>query len=208
MKRIEKFYQGEDIDELLKNLRELTALLDSFGVTDYVLFDGSLARGLDYYTDTVFEISSENLGSQDAICGGGRYDLLAEQFGGDKTAGTGFASGIERLLMVLEAQNKFEDTSLPLDIYLCTMGEKASHISMIWLTKFRALGFRVDRDFLNRSVKAQMRDAHRQKARIVLLIGDNEIENKSFSVKEMESGQQSNIGFNDIEKYLKNYFNM
>jgi len=166
-----------------------------------------LVRGLDYYTDTVFEITSENLGSQDAICGGGRYDLLAEQFGGDKTAGTGFASGIERLLMVLEAQDKFEDTAIPLDIYLCPMGEKASFSSMTWLSKLRKLGFRVDRDFLNRSVKAQMRDAHRQKARIVLLIGDNEIENKSFSVKEMESGQQSNIGFNDIENYLKNYFN-
>jgi histidyl-tRNA synthetase len=164
-----------------------------------------LVRGLDYYTDTVFEITSDNLGSQDAICGGGRYDLLAEQFGGSKTPATGFASGIERLLMVIQAQDKLKVDSSPLDVYICTMGEKASPISMNWLYKLRKNGLRVDRDFLNRSIKAQMRDAHRQSARIVLLIGDNEIENKSFSVKDMDSGKQSDVSFDKIEKYLSNY---
>jgi histidyl-tRNA synthetase len=82
------------------------------------------------------------------------------------------------------------------------MGEKASQLSMRWLTKLRMLGFRVDRDFLNRSIKAQMRDAHRQKTRVVLIIGDNEIEKKSFGVKDMDSGQQSDIPFQNIEKYL------
>ena len=164
-----------------------------------------LVRGLDYYTDTVFEITSKNLGSQDAICGGGRYDLLAEQFGGSNTPATGFASGIERLIMVLEAQDSSIEESNPLDIYLCCMGENASDISMTWMYKLRKYGFRVDKDFLNRSVKAQMRDAHRQKAKIVLLLGDNEIENKSFSVKDMESGEQSDISFDKIEEYLRNY---
>lgn len=168
--------------------------------------DPYLVRGLDYYTDTVFEITSGNLGSQDAICGGGRYDLLAEQFGGSTTAAIGFASGIERLLMVIQAQQKLENIINPLDVYICTMGERASKFSMSWLYKLRKLGLKVDRDFLNRSVKAQMRDAHRQKAKIVLLIGDNEIENSSFSVKDMEKGQQSDISFNKIEKYLENYF--
>jgi histidyl-tRNA synthetase len=164
-----------------------------------------LVRGLDYYTDTVFEISSENLGSQDAIGGGGRYDLLAEEFGGPPTPAIGFASGIERLLMVMQAQEKMKSETKPLDVYICTMGEKASVLAMTWLYKLRKIGVKVDRDFLNRSVKAQMRDAHRQKAKIVLLIGDNEIDNKSFSVKDMETGEQSEINFNDIKKYLSNY---
>ena len=104
----------------------------------------------------------------------------------------------------MEAQNKIKNTNLPLDVYICSMGEKASDISMIWLQKLRNLGLRVDRDFLKRSLKAQLRDAGRQNTRIVLLIGDNEIANQSFSVKDMISGTQSEIGFNKIEKYLIN----
>ena len=165
-----------------------------------------LVRGLDYYTDTVFEITSDNLGSQDAICGGGRYDLLAEQFGGKPTPAIGFASGIERLLLVMQAQDKLNNEENPLDVYICAMGENASNISISWLQKLRSLGLKVDRDYLKRSVKAQMRDAHRQNTRIVLLFGDNEIKNKSFTVKEMESGDQSEIKFKDNEKYLINHF--
>jgi histidyl-tRNA synthetase len=164
-----------------------------------------LVRGLDYYTDTVFEITSGNLGSQNAICGGGRYDLLSEEFGGAPTPAIGFASGIERLLLVMQAQDKLKKDENPLDVYICALGENASNISMTWIHKLRECGLRVDRDYLKRSVKAQMRDAHRQNARFVLLFGDNEIEAKSFSVKDMDSGEQSEISFMDIEKYLLNH---
>lgn len=204
--------------ELNKNVPKLVDFLNErsskhFGMVKLLLEDNHidyeiepyLVRGLDYYTDTVFEITSENLGSQDAICGGGRYDLLSEQFGGPPTPAIGFASGIERLLLVMQAQDKLNNDENFLDVYICAMGEKASHISMTWLQKLRKLGLRVDRDFLKRSVKAQMRDAHRQNAKIVLLLGDNEIENKSFSVKDMDSGKQSEISLKDIEKYLRNH---
>ncbi|MCK4560628.1 MAG: histidine--tRNA ligase [Calditrichia bacterium] len=204
--------------ELNKNVPKLVDFLNErsskhFGMVKSLLEDNHidyeiepyLVRGLDYYTDTVFEITSENLGSQDAVCGGGRYDLLSEQFGGPPTPAIGFAAGIERLLLVMQAQDKLNNDENFLDVYICTMGEKASHISMTWLQKLRKLGLRVDRDFLKRSVKAQMRDAHRQNAKIVLLLGDNEIENKSFSVKDMDSGKQSEISLKDIEKYLRNH---
>jgi histidyl-tRNA synthetase len=85
------------------------------------------------------------------------------------------------------------------------MGEKASQISMAWLQKLRELGLRADRDFLKRSVKAQMRDAHRQNARFVLLLGDNEIEKNSFSLKNMENGEQLEISFEKIENYLRDH---
>jgi histidyl-tRNA synthetase len=105
--------------------------------------------------------------------------------------------------MVMQAQGKLAAIADPLDVYICAMGEKASQLSMSWLFRLRNQGFKVDRDYLGRSVKAQLRDAHRQNTKIVLFIGDNEIENKTFSLKDMESGIQSDIGFDDIEKYLK-----
>ncbi len=165
-----------------------------------------LVRGLDYYTDTVFEITSQNLGSQDAICGGGRYDLLAEQFGGSNTPAVGFASGIERLLMVIHAQKSMELEENALDIYVCVLGEKSSEMAVKWLQKLRKMGLKTDRDFLNRSVKAQMRDANRQQAKMVFFLGDNELQNQMFSIKDMKSGDQTDIRFDDIPAFLKDHF--
>ena len=105
----------------------------------------------------------------------------------------------------MQAQDKLRKDENPLDVYICALGENASNISMTWLQKLRDRGLRVDRDYLKRSVKAQMRDAHRQNAKFVLLFGDNEIETKSFSVKDMDTGEQSEISFIDIEKYLLNH---
>ena len=166
-----------------------------------------LVRGLDYYTKTVFEITSDDLGAQDAICGGGRYDLLCEELGGPPTPAVGFASGIERLMMVMDAQDLLKNEFLPLQIYIATLGSDASRESQKWLFYLRKKGFSADKDFLSRSLKAQMRDANRQKAQIVLMLGENEINSHEFSVKEMESGNQSNIKFENIIKYLSNYFN-
>ncbi len=161
-----------------------------------------LVRGLDYYTHTVFEITSENLGSQDAICGGGRYDLLAKQLGGQDTPAVGFASGIERLLMVMKAQALIPVNTDGLDIYICALGQQANQMVTNWVQQLRKAGFRTDRDYQSRSLKSQMRDANRQNARIVLILGDNEISKKEFSVKNMESSQQENIPFANIQKYL------
>jgi histidyl-tRNA synthetase len=166
-----------------------------------------LVRGLDYYTHTVFEITSENLGSQDAICGGGRYDLLTKQLGGQDTPAVGFASGIERLLMVMAAQEILPEKSYQLEIYICILGDNANQLATEWVQKLRMDGWATDRDYLGRSLKAQMREANRQKSRMVLILGDNEISNKEFSVKNMESGQQENISFNDIQKYLSEQLN-
>ncbi|TFH00622.1 MAG: histidine--tRNA ligase [Calditrichales bacterium] len=186
------------------HLEKVKQILTDNG-TDFEV-DPYLVRGLDYYTDTVFEITSGNLGSQDAICGGGRYDLLAEQLDGAHTPAVGFASGIERLLMVMEAQEllKLEDASL--DVYLCVLGDSASNPAMQWLQRIRDLGLSADRDYLGRSVKAQMRDANRQKAQIVLLLGENELDEKKFAVKDMVAGTQTDVGFDQIISFLNAYF--
>ena len=167
-----------------------------------------LVRGLDYYTKTVFEITSDDLGAQDAICGGGRYDLLCEELGGPPTPAVGFASGIERLMMVMDAQKLLKKESPLLQIYISTLGADASKESQKWLFNLRQKGFSVDKDYLSRSLKAQMRDANRQNAQIVLMLGENEINKHEFSVKEMETGNQSNVKFENISEFLKNILNL
>ena len=191
--------------ESLENFELVKTLLTDNKITFEV--EPYLVRGLDYYTDTVFEITSQNLGSQDAICGGGRYDLLAEQFGGAHTPAVGFASGIERLLMVMEAQSLIKDDDRTLDVYLCLLGENVSREGMNWLIELRNKDLRVDRDYQSRSLKAQMRDANRQKAKFVLLLGENELEKKCFSVKDMHKGDQTEIGFDQIIPFLKKNIN-
>lgn len=162
-----------------------------------------LVRGLDYYTRTVFEITSDALGAQNAICGGGRYDLLAEELGGAATPAIGFASGIERLLMILENQQVTVSESPRLDIFLVGMGAQAQPIVNQTMQRLRHSGYRCDRDLLGRSIKAQMREANRQQARFVLLLGDNELKTGKFTVKLMDKGEQVEIPFDQIDDFLE-----
>lgn len=162
-----------------------------------------LVRGLDYYTRTVFEITSDALGAQNAICGGGRYDLLAEELGGAPTPAVGFASGIERLLMVAENQKISLANPKRLNVFLIAMGEKAQNESMLWLKKIRQSGLMAEQDLLSRSVKAQMREANRQNAEFVLLLGEDELQKKAFSVKLMDEGTQLDIPFNKLIGFLR-----
>jgi len=165
-----------------------------------------LVRGLDYYTHTVFEITSSSLGSQDAVCGGGRYDLLSKELGGPDVAAVGFASGIERLHMIMESQNLHNIPEKKLQVYISPLGEDAIHIAAGWLQKIRNEGYRAEMDYMNRSIKAQMRDANRQNAQIVLILGSEEIQSKSFSLKEMEKGNQKNIEFDSLFSHLRQFF--
>lgn len=186
----------ESKDHYKKLKSRITALGITFEENPYMV------RGLDYYTRTVFEITSDALGAQNAICGGGRYDLLAEELGGQPTPAVGFASGIERLIMVAEKQNiKLSDPER-LNVFLVAMGDKAQNISLSWLKKIRNIGLRAELDLLSRSIKAQMREANRQNAEFVLLLGDNELKKKSFSVKLMDKGEQVDVSFNQIINFL------
>jgi len=169
--------------------------------------DPYLVRGLDYYTRTVFEITSEALGAQNAICGGGRYDLLAEELGGQPTPAVGFASGIERLLLIARHQNLHLAPAQRLDVFIITMGETARQKSLSWLKTLRQAGFLSETDFLGRSVKAQMREANRQQARFVLLAGEEELERKTFSLKIMDRSQQISVPFANLIETLESLAN-
>jgi histidyl-tRNA synthetase len=188
-------------DDCNTHFEQLQSILNNMNIVYEK--DSNLVRGLDYYTRTVFEITSDDLGSQNAICGGGRYDLLAEELGGQSTPAVGFASGIERLMMVMEKQQLQQTTEDRLHIFLIGMGDEAKKIIHNWLYKLRDAGLRSDMDYLERSVKAQMREANRQKARFVVILGDDELKNREFSLKLMDKNEQLAVPFDELITYIK-----
>ncbi len=168
--------------------------------------DPYLVRGLDYYTRTVFEITSDALGAQNAICGGGRYDLLAEELGGLPAPAVGFASGIERLIMVAEAQGVELAPLKRLDVFLIGMDTEAKPLILRLLKDIRKAGFSADQDYLGRSMKAQMREANRQNTRFVVIIGTDEIKKNSVSLKLMDKGEQISIPFDNLVAEIKKHY--
>ena len=167
------------------------------------IIDGRLVRGLDYYTKTAFEITSHSLGAQDALAGGGRYDLLVEQLGGKPTPAVGFAAGVERLLIALSKQNRLPDAPPGPLLYVVALGEAARRWAFRKTLELRNKGYSIDMDFLGRSIKAQMRDANRTHARHVLVVGEQELAAGAFQLKEMASGREIPVTEAQIESNLK-----
>jgi histidyl-tRNA synthetase len=159
--------------------------------------DKTLVRGLDYYTKTAFELKSKLLGTQDTLCGGGRYDLLVEELGGKNTPAIGFAAGIERFLLVLKMEKKLDLEEKNLDSFIATLGDQAKIFAMKLIKDLRGKDIICETDYLNRSLKAQMKEANRQKAKKVLIIGEDEIKKGKAILKDMESGEQKEI---ELEK--------
>ena len=161
-----------------------------------------IVRGLDYYTRTVFEFVSGDIGAQSTVCGGGRYDGLIGQMGGQPTASLGFAMGIERLMMVLEAQG----TELPkpntCDIYIAAMGENASIKATELCNNLRIDGFKVQTDICGKGLKPQMKFANKIGATFTLVLGDNELENNKANLKNMQTGEQTEISLDNLSDEL------
>jgi len=164
--------------------------------------DTSLVRGLDYYTRTTFEIISSKLGAQDALCGGGRYDKLAETLGGKQTPAVGFAAGLERILI---AMDEFDtDQKIQADkIYLIGLGDAVRPTMLKILSDVRKAGLIMEFDSLRRSIKSQMREANKIGASLAIIIGDKELKNKSVQIKDLNNGQQESISIDSIISYIK-----
>jgi len=164
--------------------------------------DPLLVRGIDYYTRTVFEVTSPDLGSQDALCGGGRYDNLIEQLGGPPTPAVGFGAGIERLLIAMEKIEQQASAGME-SIYLIALGIEASAKIFEIATELRSAGVRVMYDLIGgRSMKAQMREANREAASFVYIIGESELAEGAGSLKNMQTGEQEKIAFERIASRL------
>jgi len=168
--------------------------------------DPQLVRGLDYYSKTTFEIISGKVGAQDALLGGGRYDLLAEQLGGKPAPAVGFAAGIERILLACENENSFKVDELSIDIYLISIDKELELKVSELASGLRRKGLRVEYDYLQRSVKAQMREANKFNARFAVFIGGDEYKQGMMTLKNMESGKEETISLIKLESlndYIK-----
>ncbi len=161
-----------------------------------------IVRGLDYYTRTVFEFVSGDIGAQSTVCGGGRYDGLIAQMGGQPTASLGFAMGIERLMMVLEAQGTQLPEAPNCDLYISVMGDSASLKATSLCNSLRADGFKVQTDICSRGLKAQMKYADKIGAVYTLVLGDNELETNKANLKNMQSGEVREINLDSLSNEL------
>ncbi len=164
--------------------------------------DSHLVRGLDYYTKTAFEVISPELGSQDAVAGGGRYDLLSREIGGPDIPGVGFALGIERMMLILEKNNyNFGEAQRPF-VFIACLNDETKKIGAKLARDLRKTLIPCEIDLLGRSLKSQLKEADRQGSRYVVIIGEDEIKSEKLIVRDMESGVQSYVSVNQILEYI------
>lgn len=196
----------DHLDEQSKNDFEVVKhYLTKVGIPFEV--DPALVRGLDYYTKTTFEIVSGSVGSQSALCGGGRYDLLIEELGGKPTPGVGFAAGMERILLACENEKSLIIPEEYLDVYLVRLENELQMEVANLASILRRENMICDYDYLNRSVKAQMREANKYNAKYVVFIGGDEYKRGELSVKNLSNGDQQLIKSDDItalKRLIKN----
>ena len=168
--------------------------------------DPNLVRGLDYYTHTAFELMMDNPNYDGAIttlCGGGRYNGLLQLLDGPSETGIGFALSIERLLLALEEEGIELDIEENFDLFIVTMGEEADRYAVKLLNDLRKNCVKADKDYLNRKIKGQMKQADRLNAKYTIVIGDQELENNSIAIKNMTTGESENIQLDQLINYFK-----
>lgn len=176
------------------------ARLDALEI-EYII-NPTIVRGLDYYTRTVFEFISESIGAQGTVCGGGRYDGLVEELGGQSLSGVGFAMGIERLLKVMEAAECEFPKDTECTIYVGSIGETAAIKALTLVHSLRREGFYAECDVSGRSVKAQMKYADKLGCRFSCILGDNELAAGRATVKDMKKGSSAEVAFDELINYI------
>jgi histidyl-tRNA synthetase len=161
-----------------------------------------LVRGLDYYTKTVFEVESLDLGAQSALAGGGRYDGLVEECGGSPTPGVGFAAGMERMLLVLEEQGIKPPKKQDADVFVVSLGSTVRLKALAIVQKLRQAGLKVETDYLGRSMKSQIKQADRLGTMKVIILGDEELARGVVQVRDMQGGGQEEVPINSVLQCL------
>ena len=201
-KRCKEFNQGAPMmidylcDECKEHFENVKSMLDNLGVKYKI--DSGIVRGLDYYTKTVFEFVDEKSGL--TALGGGRYDGLVEEFGGQPTPAVGFATGVERIMELYNANNNLEDTKIP-ELYILSLGINENRKALEIAEGLRQKGIIVEKDIFERSFKAQMKYADKIKAKNLLVIGENELNESKAKIKNMQTGEEKETAL-DIESVL------
>ena len=185
-------------DESQAHFDEVRAMLDSLNIP-YVI-DTNMVRGLDYYNHTIFEFITTIDKFELTICAGGRYDSLVEYFGGPETAGFGFGLGLERLLLVLDKQGIELPVEESLDVYIAVLGSGANGKALELVQAIRYQGFKAERDYLGRKIKAQFKSADTFKAKTVITLGESEVESGQVNVKNNSTREEVTVSFEELTK--------
>jgi len=189
-------------EECMAHFNQLQELLKAMDIPFVV--DPSIVRGLDYYTKTVFEFVSNDIGAQGTVCGGGRYDRLVDEIGGKHVPAVGFGAGMERLIIVRDAENNAPLAPATKDIFIGYRGDAAMVEAIKLVNNLRQVGISAETDHLQRSIKAQMKYANKINARYSMIIGESELEERSVRLKEMESGDEVTIPMDQFVQAFKN----
>ena len=189
-------------DESKKKFEDLQKYLKALDI-DYVV-NPKLVRGLDYYTHTVFEVEAniEGFGSQNVLCGGGRYDNLVENLGGPKTCGVGFAMGLERLMKALEYENVLMHIHNDIDCYIIPMNEEAKDYAFNLCINLRLNGFKVDIDYNNRNLKNNFKQADRFNSQFVIIIGEEEKKSDIITIKDNNTKESYKVNKDNLIEFL------
>lgn len=185
-------------EESQAHFDEVRTMLDSLNIP-YVI-DTNMVRGLDYYNHTIFEFITTIDKSELTICAGGRYDSLVEYFGGPETAGFGFGLGLERLLLVLDKQDIELPVEESLDVYIAVLGAGANGKALELVQAIRYQGFKAERDYLGRKIKAQFKSADTFKAKTVITLGESEVESGQVNVKNNATREEVTVSFEELTK--------
>ncbi len=182
-------------DDCAAHFEKLKALLTAMGIEFKV--NPKIVRGLDYYTRTVFEFITNDIGAQGTVCGGGRYDGLIEQLGGEHTPALGFAMGLERLIMTMEQRGAEFIPEKKCDLYIASMGEAAHEKAATMAKQLRDEGYRAEFDTMSRGLKPQMKYANKIGATFTMVLGDNELADSKAKLKNMTTGEQTDISLGE-----------
>lgn len=183
-------------EESQAHFDEVRTMLESLNIP-YVI-DTNMVRGLDYYNHTIFEFITTIDKSELTICAGGRYDSLVEYFGGPETAGFGFGLGLERLLLVLDKQGITLPVEEGLDVYIAVLGSEANGKALELAQAIRHQGFKAERDYLGRKIKAQFKSADAFKAKTVITLGESELESGQVNVKNNTTREEVTVSFEEL----------
>lgn len=190
-------------DECREHFEKVQEYLKTLNI-EYTI-NPKIVRGLDYYTKTVFEFVSDSIGAQGTVCGGGRYDGLVDELGGQKTPSLGFAMGLERLMLVMEAQNApFPEENKP-DLFIVAIGDKATAKAVEIAKDMREEGFTALMDLNQRSIRAQMKYADKLGAKFNIVIGDNEVDSGITKLKNMTTGEETEI---PLDTFVNGFYNI
>ena len=190
-------------EESLEHFEKVKEILKSAKINFEI--DPRLVRGLDYYTHTTFEIISDSVGSQSALCGGGRYNLLAKEIGGEDIPGVGFAAGMERILLACENENSFSAPDYNVDIYIAKLDKSLYNKAVEIAIELRRKNLVVEFDYQHRSFKAQMREANRINAKYVIILGGDEFERGEMILKNMSDGEQEIIKLDSLSGIINKF---